>query len=164
MTLDGTLENRDGAWVLRLVREFAHPPERVWPWLIDPDRLRQWSPVVPDRPLDEVGPREVRETPEAAPLAGDVLAVDPPRELVHRWGDDDVVRWRLVPTAAGCRLTLEQTMADRDPGAMNAAGWHICLDVLDDVLAGKDTPRAVGEDAVARGWAVLRDRYAQTLR
>jgi hypothetical protein len=27
-------------------------------------------------------------------------------------------------------------MRERDPGAMNAAGWHLCLDVLDDVLGG----------------------------
>ena len=34
--LQGTLENRDGAWVLTLVRDFGHPPETVWPWLTDP--------------------------------------------------------------------------------------------------------------------------------
>jgi uncharacterized protein YndB with AHSA1/START domain len=162
MTLDGRLEHRDGAWVLTLVRDFAHRREQVWPWLIEPDRLRQWSPVVPDRDFGTVGPRQVREHPEDAAVTGDVLFVDPPRELVHRWGQD-VVRWVLEPTATGCRLTLEQTMADREPGPMNAAGWHICLDVLDDVLAGKQTARAVGEDATRRGWAALRDQYEQRL-
>jgi len=162
MTLDGTLHLRDGAWVLTLIRDFPQPPERVWPWLTDPDLLRQWSPVVPDHALDTVGARAVRENPGDDAMTGDVLSVDAPHELVHRWGDD-VVRWRLAPTATGCRLTLEQTMADREPGAMNAAGWHICLDVLDDVLAGRPTPRAVGEDAVAQGWAALRDDYERSL-
>lgn len=162
MTLEGSLENRDGSWVLSLTRDFRHAPEQVWPWLVDPDRLRQWSPVVPDRPFDDPGPRQVRETPEGTPVDGEVLHVNPPHELVHRWGDD-VVRWRLTATPTGCRLLLEQTMADRGPAAMNAAGWHICLDVLDDVLAGKVTPRAVGEDAAARGWADLRDGYAAVL-
>ena len=50
--LQGTLENRDGAWVLTLVRDFGQPAEKLWPWLTDPDRLRQWSPIVPDRALD----------------------------------------------------------------------------------------------------------------
>jgi uncharacterized protein YndB with AHSA1/START domain len=161
--LEGTLENRDGAWVLTLVRDFGRPVEKVWPWLTDPDRLRQWSPIVPDRAFDEVGPREVRENPEDDPVTGDVLALDPPHELAHRWGDD-VVRWRLTPTPTGCRLTLEQTMRDRGPAAMNAAGWHICLDVLDDVLNGKATARAVGHGAVAHGWEALRDRYAEGAR
>ena len=160
--LQGTLENLDGAWVLTLVRDFEHPPEKVWPWLTDPDRLRRWSPIVPDRPLDSVGPRQVRETPDSDPMAGDVIAVDPPRELVHRWGDD-VVRWRLSPTATGCVLTLEQSMRDRDPAAMNAAGWHLCLDVLDGTLAGAEPARVVGEAALDHGWESLRDDYAELL-
>ena len=56
--LQGTLENRDDRWVLTLTRDFGHPPEKLWPWLTDPDRLRQWSPIVPDRALDSIGPRE----------------------------------------------------------------------------------------------------------
>jgi uncharacterized protein YndB with AHSA1/START domain len=160
--LRGTLENLDGAWVLTLVRDFEHPPEKVWPWLSDPGRLRQWSPIVPDRSFDGVGTRLVRENPADDPVAGDVLSVDPPRELVHRWGTD-VVRWRLVATESGCRLTLEQTMRERDHAAVNAAGWQICLDVLDDVLAGADRTRVVGRDAEAHGWEALRDRYAELL-
>ncbi len=160
--LEGTLENRDGAWVLTLERDFAHPPEKVWPWLIDPDRLQQWSPVIPDRAFDSVGPRQVRENPGDDPVTGEVLSVEPPRELVHRWGDD-VVRWRLEPTDSGCRLTLEQTMRERDHTAMNAAGWHICLDVLDTALAGTPSGRLVGPDAAQRDWESLRDVYAERL-
>ena len=81
----------------------------------------------------------MRENPDDEPVTGDVVSVDPPHELVHRWGDD-VVRWRLSPTETGCRLTLEQTMRERDHAAMNAAGWHLCLDVLDDVANGVDRP------------------------
>jgi len=79
---------------------------------------------------------------------------------------DDVVRWRLSPTDTGCRLTLEQTMRERDHTAMNAAGWHLCLDVLDvldDVANGVDRPRVVGKDAAAYGWEALRDKYSGAL-
>lgn len=162
MTLQGTLENRDGEWVLTLTRDIAHPAEKVWPWLTDPDRLRRWSPIVPDRPLDTVGARQVRENPGDEPLAGDVIAVDPPRELVHRWGDD-VVRWRLTPTETGCLLTLEQSMRDRDPAAMNAAGWHICLDVLGRNLDGITTERLVGDVVMEHGFPELRDGYTELL-
>jgi uncharacterized protein YndB with AHSA1/START domain len=160
--LHGTLENRDGTWVLTLSRDIAHPVEQVWPWLTDPERLRRWSPIVPDRPLDSIGARQVRENPDAEPATGDVIAVDPPHELVHRWGDD-VVRWRLAPTATGCLLTLEQSMRERDPAAMNAAGWHLCLDVLDGTLAGASPSRVVGEAALDHGWESLRDTYAELL-
>ena len=66
-------------------------------------------------------------------------------------------------TDTGCRLTLEQTMRDRDPAAMNAAGWHLCLGVLDDVLDGSDRPRIVGQVAAEHGWEALRDSYAEQL-
>ena len=160
--LEGTLESRGDTWVLTLARDFSHPPEKVWPWLTDPDRLRRWSPVVPDRAFDAEGARQVRENPDDEPVAGDVLHIDPPHELVHRWGTD-VVRWRQAKTDAGCRLTLEQTMSERGHAAMTAAGWQICLDVLADVLGGADRERVVGEDASAHGWEALRDRYAELL-
>ena len=84
--LQGTLENRDGAWVLTLIRDFGQPAEKLWPWLTDPDRLGQWSPIVPNRALDSVGPREVRENPGDDPVTGDVVSVDPPHELVPPMG------------------------------------------------------------------------------
>jgi uncharacterized protein YndB with AHSA1/START domain len=58
VNVDATLENRDEAWGLTLVREVAHPADVVWPWLTDPARVARWSPIVPDRPLDEVGARQ----------------------------------------------------------------------------------------------------------
>ena len=70
---------------------------------------------MPDRPLDSVGPRQVRETPGS------------------------------------------------DPAAMNAAGWHLCLDVLDGTLTGAEPARVVGEAALDHGWESLRDAYAELL-
>jgi uncharacterized protein YndB with AHSA1/START domain len=160
--LQATLENRDDAWVLTLERDFRQPAEKLWPWLTDPDRLRQWSPIVPDRALDSVGPREVRENPDDEPLTGDVVSVDPPHELVHRWGGD-VVRWHLSPTDTGCRLTLEHQMADRTHAAENAGGWHLCLDVLTGHLDGTNPERLVGETVMEHGFPDLRDGYAKLL-
>ena len=56
--LQATLENRDGAWVLTLVRDFGHPPETVWPWLTDPESSADGPPVVPDHAL--ISPGRVR--------------------------------------------------------------------------------------------------------
>jgi uncharacterized protein YndB with AHSA1/START domain len=162
MTLESRLESHGEAWVLTLTRDFAHPAEVVWPWLVEPERLARWSPIVPDRAFDDPGPRQVRENPGDEATDGAVISVDPPHELVHRWGED-LVRWHLAPTDSGCRLTLEQTMRQRGPAAMNAAGWDVCLTVLDEVLDGADTPRATGPAAAERGWAALRDDYARAL-
>jgi uncharacterized protein YndB with AHSA1/START domain len=162
MSLDATLEHRDDAWVLTMTRQLRHPATVVWPWLTDPARLARWSPVVPDAAFDAVGARLVREQPGDEPVDGEVLSVDAPHVLVHRWGPN-VLRWQLTDTDAGCVLTLEQSMAEPDPAAMSAAGWHVCFDVLEPALDGGDGARIVGADAMAVGWEALRDRYASQL-
>jgi uncharacterized protein YndB with AHSA1/START domain len=160
--LQATLEDRDGRWVLSFTRELSHPAETVWPWLTEPDRLRRWSPAVPDRAFVSVGPAQVRESPEDDPVDGTVVTVDPPHELVHQWGPD-VLRWRLTPTSTGCRLTLEHQMADRDHAAENAGGWHICLDVLAGHLSGANPDRLVGDVVMDHGFPELRNGYQKLL-
>ena len=45
---------------------------------------------------------------------------------------------------------------------MGAAGWHICLDVLDRSLAGQPIGRIVGPDAMKfGGWQRLHAEYAK---
>lgn len=162
--LDATLapcDDHDGRWVLTMSRELNHSPEKVWQWLVDPDKLRQWSPAIPDRPLDSVGAAQVRETSADPVLDGEVLTVDPPHELIHRWGPDDTLRWRIEATGKGCRLTLEHSMSDRGNASGNAGGWHICLDTLTLAVDGTPRGRVVGLDAMTHDWQNLNDRYAR---
>ena len=45
---------------------------------------------------------------------------------------------------------------------MGAAGWHICLDVLDHLLGGTPLGRMVGGDALKfSGWQRLNGEYAK---
>jgi hypothetical protein len=45
---------------------------------------------------------------------------------------------------------------------MGAAGWHVCLDVLERQLAGHPIGRIVGADAMKfRGWQRLHAEYAR---
>ncbi|MGO9948742.1 MAG: polyketide cyclase, partial [Steroidobacteraceae bacterium] len=64
----------------------------------------------------------------------------------------------------GTRLTLWHNI-DRRFIAMGAAGWHICLDVLDRLLGGTPIGRMVGP-AVAKfgGWQRLHAEYAKQFR
>jgi uncharacterized protein YndB with AHSA1/START domain len=155
---DAVLSEAGGRWVLTMTRELRHPVERVWPMLTDPQQLGRWSPVVPDRALTSVGPATARETAEQAGVDAEVLACDPPRELVHRWGAH-LLRWSLLPAPGGCRLTLEHTFDRRAEVGMYGAGWHLCLAVLVTVLDGHAVERVVGARASAHGWEDLRDRY-----
>lgn len=155
---------KDGAsWTLVLVREYPHPPELVWEALTDPAQLREWAPFDASANLGSPG-TAVRLTTAGAPMLHvtetTVQRAEAPRLLVYNWGGNDL-RWELVATAGGTRLTL-WTSIDRAYIAMGAAGWHVCLDVLDRWLGGAPMGRLVGMDALTSpGWQRLREAYAR---
>ena len=153
-----TLSEDDGRWTLTLQRRLRHDPARVWRMLTVPEELARWSSFVPDRTLDTVGPATARENPDDEPVAADVLVLDPPRELVHRWGDD-LLRWTLAADDGGTLLTLRHTFDDRPWAGSFAAGWHIVLATLAALEGSDEAPRVVGQDAMEYGWERLRDEY-----
>lgn len=150
----------DGRWTLVFTRDLRHPPEKVWAALTEPGQLKEWAPFEPDRDL---------ATPGAATLVMDgagteetILKADRPRLLEYTWGGD-LLRWELEPTESGTRLRLSHTMPGPEWAARNAAGWHVCLDSADLLLAGTPQGRAVGDDALAHGWQDLHDAYETKL-
>lgn len=158
-----TIGKKEGEqWTLVLVRELRHSPDRVWQALTDPAQLRQWAPFDADQNLGKAGTTATLTTVGApTPMASQttVTRANPPKELVYNWGGSDV-RWELEPHGSGTRLTLWASI-DRRFISMGAAGWHICLDVLDHLL--RDTPigRIVGVAALKfDGWRRLNAEYA----
>lgn len=131
---------------------------QIWEHLTDPELLATWSPIVPERPLTEVGPVLARENPGEDPVAADVLATAGDHALTHRWGED-VLEW-LIDEA---RLTLLMKLSVPQHAPTHLAGWHVCLGVLDARLDGLEQERIVGRQALDHGWRGLRDRYAQQL-
>ena len=138
--------------------DLAGTAAQIWAHLTDPELLATWSPIVPERPLTEVGPVLARETPEADPVTADVLATAGDHALSHRWGDE-VLEW-LIDEA---RLTLLMKLSEPRYAPAQLAGWHVCLGVLDARMDGEDQARIVGREALEHGWEQLRDRYASEL-
>jgi uncharacterized protein YndB with AHSA1/START domain len=159
----GAEVRKDGEqWTLILVRQLRHSPEKVWQALTDPAQLREWAPFDTDGSLDTVG-ATVNLTTVGAPMAyvsqTRVTRAEAPKVLQYNWGDKDV-RWELEATGGGTRLTLWHNI-DRGFISMGAAGWHICLDVLDHFLAGSAIGRIVGVDVMKfEGWQRLNAEYA----
>ena len=89
-----------------------------------------------------------------------VKRAEAPRLLEYSWGGNDL-RWELEPLGSGTRLTLWHNI-DRRFISLGAAGWHICFDVLDRLLAGEPIGRIVGADAMKfDGWQRLNAEYAK---
>ncbi|GAB3697187.1 SRPBCC family protein [Mariniluteicoccus flavus] len=157
-----SLDRVEGRLLLTMVREL--PVDAAWLWakVTDPAELARWSPIVPERPLTETGPVLSTESPGQDPVTADVEVVDAPNALVHRWGDH-LVRWGVVDLGPTAQLGLQEAFDEPSEAPLYAAGWHVCLAVLEGLAQGLDVPRVVGADALAYGWEALRERYAEIL-
>ncbi len=160
----GARVQKDGdKWTLILIRELRHAPEKVWEALTEPEHLREWAPFEADGSLGTVG-TTVKLTTVAAPTQqvseARVTRADAPKVLEYTWWGKDL-RWELEPLAGGTRLTLWHSI-DRRFICWGAAGWHICFDILERLLAGKPIGRIVGAEAMkSSGWQRLTAEYAK---
>ena len=154
----GARIHKDGEkWTLILVRELRHPPEKVWQALTDPAHLREWAPFEADGSLGTAR-TTVKLTWVGTPQASEtrVTRADAPKVLEY-----SDLRWELEPAGSGTRLTLWHNI-DRRFISWGAAGWHICFDVLDRLLAGEPIGRIAGAEAMkSSGWQRLIAEYAK---
>lgn len=154
------IEKEGETWALVLVRTLRHPPAKVWKALTDPAQLREWAPFDSDRDLGTVGSANLSTVGTPYESETRVKRADAPRVLEYTWGGGEV-RWELDPHDGGTRLKLWHNI-DRRYIAMGAAGWHICLDVMDRALAGQPIGRMVGPETMKfPGWQRLHAEYAK---
>jgi uncharacterized protein YndB with AHSA1/START domain len=150
-------------WTLVLVRDLPHPPAKVWTAITAPEHLREWAPFDADRNLGTVGTAQLTTVGAPKPMVSEtqIKRADAPKLLEFSWGGQEI-RWELEPLGdSGTRLTLWHNI-DRRFISMGAAGWHICLDVMDRLLAGRPVGRLVGPDAMQfEGWQRLNAEYAE---
>ena len=155
--------SRDGS-TLVFVRHLGHEPKKVWAALTDPDQLAQWSPFTASRDLGSTGDATLTmiDSDQHVDLPASVRRAEEPTVLEYTWGGDVLV-WQLDPVDGGTRVTLRHTVEDPDFVAKAAAGWHLCVDVLEHLLDGDPVPPIRGADAMNHGWQELHDRYAEQL-
>lgn len=143
-------------------RRLSHPVDRVWEAITDPDVLVHWFPSAVELDPRVGGSMKFTFEQDVLPdgsnsMPGEVTELDPPRRFGFTWGDDHL-RFELEPVAggAGCALRLTVGLGTRDKAARDSAGWHVCLDRLERVVAGEDGPPVTG---VNEDWRALYEEY-----
>jgi uncharacterized protein YndB with AHSA1/START domain len=109
---------------------YPHPPERVWQALTDPAELGKW--LMPTDFTPRPGSRFTFDArPDLGIIDGEVLDVEPPRQLRCRWSGtfgNTVVTFTLAPAdGGGTRLRIEQAGWDEaglDQRDGFDRGWH----------------------------------------
>ncbi len=140
----GTLTRHGDRWTLVFTRRLAHPREKVWRAVTEPEHLAVWFPqeIVGDRrpgaPLRFVS-ASGGSGGSGGSFAGQMLVFDPPEVVEFTWGTD-LLRIELRQDGPGTLLTLTDTFDDVGKAARDAAGWHECLDRLVSDLDGTAQP------------------------
>lgn len=143
---------------LRIERTLPGPIERVWSFLTESDKRRQWL-ASGDMELHVGGRVEHvfrnsgltgNDTPPPAKYAnftrehvmhGRITHCEPPRVLAYTWGEGDGashVRFELDPVDDQVRLRIVHSrLPDRGEILSVGAGWHTHVDILSDRLQGR---------------------------
>ncbi|WP_163272350.1 SRPBCC family protein [Chelativorans alearense] len=142
---------------VRFERLLPGPVERIWAYLTESDKRRQWLAggemelKVGGRAdflfkhsefTDEPAPEKYAEmNAKGYPSQHRVTEIDPPRLLAMTWpGEDDCeseVVFELFPEGEEVLLVItHRRLADRGEMSNVAGGWHAHLGVLATVLEG----------------------------
>ncbi|WP_448003239.1 SRPBCC domain-containing protein [Agromyces bauzanensis] len=144
----------EAAFSVRRTIRIAAPVAKVWSAVTEPEHISRWfGRVVLDGA--GAGAKGTITFPQVGAVPLQVEAMDAPRMVSYRWGNDDaagqvpdtvddrstVFTFTLVPVSDGTQLTVVETGFDRtsDPAANmadHAEGWVSELDKLVALLEG----------------------------
>jgi uncharacterized protein YndB with AHSA1/START domain len=161
---DGTLERRDDHRLIRFERRLAHPVERVWRAITEPDEIAAWLALA-DLELEEGGRvvltwQNTDDEGNTAVARGTVSALDPPRLLEFDTDIHGVLRFELSPDGHGTALTFTAMVDLPDEFETKViAGWHIHLDHLEEVLDGGTIDWPNWDREHRPDWERVHERY-----
>ncbi|WP_119271649.1 SRPBCC family protein [Taklimakanibacter deserti] len=156
----------------KIQRLLPGPIERVWAYLTESKLRRKWlaageMEMKAGAPFEFVWRNdELTDPPGERPAGfGDefrmqsrITAVDPPRKLVFTWEDSGDVSFELESKGDEVLLTvIHRRLANRETMLMVGPGWHMHLDILAAVAAGRK-PEPFWD-----GWSRLRKDYDRRL-
>lgn len=164
---------------VRIERILPGPVERVWTYLTESDKRRQWFAAGPMElhpggslaltfRNDDLSAEKRSAGGSCAAggadhqMNGVVVRCEPPRLLVFRWGPDATaseVMFELWPHGGDTRLLVtHHRLADRQQLLGVSAGWHVHLGILIDLLSAA-APRSFWSEH-ARLEQVYGERFA----
>lgn len=130
------IQKVDSSYTATFDRRLNHSIESVWAMLTKNEELEKW--------FSELRVDELREGGFIKFAMGDgtyeemeILELKRYSILEFTWGED-IVRFELQKMQGGCQLVLiEKITAITIHTPRDLAGWHVCLDVIEELLDGK---------------------------
>lgn len=145
---------------VRFERLLPGPIERVWSYIVESDKRKKWlcagdigagngaqvDMLFHNESLSKAEdiprPDKYKDMPEKMTFTGTVTHWDPPNAVTHTWefGEEaSEVSYELEPVGDKVRLVLTHRRLDSADTVLSVSGgWHTHLDVLVDVLEGRE--------------------------
>ena len=145
---------------VRFERLLPGPIDRVWSYLVEADKRAKWlcggetelktgghvDMLFENARLsgqeDIERPEKYKDLPEQVSFTGTVTRCEPPHVLAHTWDYEDTaseVCYELTEVGEQVRLVITHSkLTGRDEMQSVCGGWHTHMDILVDVLNGKD--------------------------
>jgi len=130
-----TIQRQQNNYVVKFNRPLTHSVEAVWTVLTENEKLQKWMNNLEIIDLRKNG--KIHFNMNDGTNAFQEIAITDYAEkklLEFDWGKD-TVRFELSPTSSGSILVLLETIGElTEHTPKDLAGWHICLDLLSDLL------------------------------
>lgn len=145
---------------VRFERLLPGPIERVWSYLVDSDKRSSWlcggetelkvgghvdmhfHNASLSNAQDIPPPEKYKDMPEKVSFGGHVTRCEPPHVLAHTWefeNEASEVCYELAEEGDKVRLVLTHRKLDTKETVLSVSGgWHTHLDILVDVLEGRE--------------------------
>lgn len=144
---------------VRLVRTLPGPIERVWDYLVDPEKRARWFAGGPMEPKQggkmelfflhkniapgEIPPEQYKAVQETGfKMPGTVLRWEPPRVLSYTFDDESDVTFELTEQGKNVQMVLTHRARGGDIPFLTgyASGWDTHFALLVALLEGTPSP------------------------
>ncbi|MCL1697188.1 MULTISPECIES: SRPBCC family protein [unclassified Lysinibacillus] len=132
-----TIQKQQNNYVVKFNRPLSHSVEAVWAVLTENEKLQKWMNNLEIIDLRKNG--KIRFNMNDGTDASMEITITDYVEsevLEFDWGKD-TVRFELSPTSSGSILVLVESIRElTEHTPKDLAGWHVCLNLLSDLLNG----------------------------
>ncbi|WP_285397193.1 SRPBCC family protein [Lysinibacillus sp. fls2-241-R2A-57] len=132
-----TIQKQQNNYVAKFNRPLSHSVEAVWTVLTENGKLQKWMNNLEIIDLRKNGKIHFNMNDGTDTYMEITITDYVEKEVLEfDWGKD-TVRFELSPTSSGSKLVLLESIGElTEHTPKDLAGWHICLDLLSDLLNG----------------------------
>lgn len=132
-----SLIKNDNVFIATFERTFDQPVEKVWSVLTENNQLAKWMSHLEIKDMRKGGLIIFNHNDGSGNFIEMEITDYVEQSVIEfEWGND-IVRFEVHPTETGSVLLLKEFIKDlTDHTPKDLAGWHMCLNIFNDVVNG----------------------------